>query len=268
MKRVLLTAAMQFAIVAIAYGQAPQPAPSSVPPPAPPVESTAAAAVPAPYPDTAPSPYGEPPEDIDAQRAAIWNSPEMIEARRRVFEHGQRSRQFSPQDAQRYLSRIRQASPTEMRQWLERQKAIQARIAWGMLVEKAARQARVQQAFERIQDARQSYANIDLGKTQAALTAREQRHEQQLLSQQLVDAIRTGRDDTVAMTLQRDFNPLAPNFDPASPDAYTRWAAAASLPGDLPPGDSRNFIEGEEGVDFGDGATEVGNEGGGPGPPP
>jgi hypothetical protein len=259
MKRVLLAAAtMQFAMVTIAYGQASQRAPNSVPPPAPP-----AAAAPAPYPDSTPSTYPEAPEDIDAQRAAIWNSPEMIEARRRVFEHGQRSRQFRPEDAQRYLSRLRQASPTEMRQWLDRHRAIQARIAWGMLVEKAARQAKVQQAFERIQDARQSYANIDLGKTQAALTAREQRHEQQLLSQQLVDAIRTGRDYTVAITLQRDFNPLAPNFDPASPDVYTRWAATASLPGDLPPDDPRNFIRGEEGVDFGDGATEVGNEGGG-----
>ena len=42
------------------------------------------------------------------------------------------------------------------------------------------------------------------------------------------------------------FDPFAPTLDPASPGAYERYAAAASLPGDLPRGDPANFYVGDD----------------------
>jgi hypothetical protein len=63
------------------------------------------------------------------------------------------------------------------------------------------------------------------------------------------------RHDVIIVT-STDYNPFEPVTDPSSPRGYKRRVGAAmSLPGDLPPDDPRNFIEGEEGVDFGEWAT-------------
>jgi hypothetical protein len=52
------------------------------------------------------------------------------------------------------------------------------------------------------------------------------------------------------------YNPFECVFDPSSPRGYRREVAAAmSLPGDLPRNDARNYIRGEQGVDFGESAT-------------
>ena len=66
----------------------------------------------------------------------------------------------------------------------------------------------------------------------------------------------TQREMTLQAELEQSFNPFWPSFDPASPQGDARyWAASASLPGDLPPSDPRNYIRGEEGIDTGAGTS-------------
>src|SRR5262245_49121054 len=53
------------------------------------------------------------PAKIEAQRAEMWNSREMTEARDWVLEYGRRSRALGEEGAQDYLARVQRLSPTQ-----------------------------------------------------------------------------------------------------------------------------------------------------------
>jgi hypothetical protein len=154
--------------------------------------------------------------DYDALRAEIWNSAEMREAREFVMEYAQRSAQSSPQEGRTFLLRLSQLSPDDMRSWLERYEQSRMRLSIGEAAQDNARQLGLENAIERQNETRQAYANINQYQSLAAEWA-------------------------------------YPTFDPMTPPR--RVAAAATLPGDLPAGDPRNFIRGEEGIDIGAGTS-------------
>ncbi|MBA3481602.1 MAG: hypothetical protein H0T51_07290 [Pirellulales bacterium] len=215
-------------------------------------------------PNGAAGPYAKDPDapnDYDA-RLAIWNSPEMVDARRYVLEYSQRSARSSLKEGEQFLARVSQLSPSEMKAWLERLQARRAAIARQQEVTSAARQFSLEQAAQRQQQSRQAHANINQWQSLSAIYLQDRLQTQQLATRQQQSLREFGRTNAIAS--QRIwFDPFAPTLDPASPPAATRYRAAASLPGDLPRSDPRNFIRGEEGIDTGENGVA---QSGGPAP--
>lgn len=191
-----------------------------------------------------PTPGAAPSEnDYDAERARIWNSREMVEARQYVIAYSRRSVQFSPRQAQAYLARLEKLSPSEMKEWLKRFNARRAQIAQGTAVEKKARQQSVSQALDRITTARQAYNNISQGQSQAAETARSRVQASQDLAGQALFAKLSARGATLQDVFAQRFNPFDPTLDPAAGSYYQRRAgAAATLPGDLVDANGNNIV--------------------------
>jgi hypothetical protein len=177
--------------------------------------------------------------DYEAERQRIWTSPEMKEARQWINEYARRSARFKPSDAQRYLAKVNQMSPGNMTKWLARYHAHRANLARVADVERAARQTAVEQTLARLQAVQQSYDNLNQGVTEGALAARDRRQSQQQFSNQLAIGRQAERDMQMAAMYATDYSWIV------NVPLKTRWMAAASLPGDLPPNDPRNFIRGD-----------------------
>lgn len=267
MKRPLLlfTVFAALLLAAPVFAQPPGPGPNDgssavadAPTPPAPTEAEVAAAA---------SPGGEPANpraapDEEAERLKIWNSPPMRQARAWLVEHAELSARIEQKkDVQRQLAAVQGMSASEMRAYLKEFNQRMAALKHGQAAASAARATAVSQALERQRKTREAFANFNAGQTRAANLMRD-RLGAQLESKQIADAIRADRSERALMMLQPNYNPFAPTFDPASPNAYTRRAAAASLPGDLPRGDPRNSAVDVIGVD-GPGAGTVILEGGG-----
>jgi hypothetical protein len=204
------------------------------------------------YPGNVVTPTEPTPADYNAERAKIWNSPEMVEARKWVAERARVSKQTKPEAVAQYLARLEKLPPSQMRRWLSQYKAYLARAARAQAVDKAARQIAVENAIRQLENRQHAYLNINLQQDEAADAARQKMWAQQFNAINWSEAKRGERD--LALLNQRViYDPFAPTLDPASPDAYTRYAATASLPGDLPRGDAGNSIRGEEGISTGQG---------------
>jgi hypothetical protein len=210
---------------------------------------------PAAYPEAAPQ-NGEPGRDeqedeadYDAERRQIWNSPEMREARGMVMEYVRRSAQTTESEGREFLLRLSQLSPDDMRSWLERYQQRRMRLAVQQSVGEAARQLAIEEAVSRQEATRQAFDNINQYQSAAAAWAHQQYATLGAASQLLRNQRTMQRDVTLSAELEQDFDPFYPTFDPMTPPR--RIAAAATLPGDLPRGDPRNFIRGEEGIDIG-----------------
>jgi hypothetical protein len=177
------------------------------------------------------------PAALEAARKALWASPEMVEAREWVLEYGRRSRQFGEQGALDYLGRVERLSPSAMRAWLTELNARRANLVRSNEVTQAARQRVVEQAFQRLQSVADEQANIARGREAAADQARNQLLSQQQFTEELNAIRQASRSQFLTqMYYGRDYSWLA------FPDYRTRAAAAATLPGDLPPGDPNNFL--------------------------
>lgn len=244
-----LGAIAPFIAAASVWGQAPAPpAENPMPPagattpnravagaPAPGTAASDAAPETTPYPET-PSP-GSP--EYDAARLKIWESPEMKQARQWVEEYGRRSARFKPYDAQRFLTKLSQMSPQDMQHWLNRYTAHRANLARSAEVARAARQTAVDQTIARLQAVQQSYENFNQGTTEGALMARDRLLAQQEGTVGMTIARQADRDAQMAAMYATDYSWIV------NIPLRERWMAAASLPGDLPAGDPRNFIRGD-----------------------
>jgi hypothetical protein len=76
-----------------------------------------------------------PPATNDKARDAIWNSPEMLQARGWLDRYFAVSARTTPQEAQRYMDRLRSMTPDDMKRWLAAFKqrqgaAIQSQEIW------------------------------------------------------------------------------------------------------------------------------------------
>jgi hypothetical protein len=177
--------------------------------------------------------------DLDAERKAIWTSPEMVEALEYIRQYSLRSRAFTPEQAQQYVSELRQLSPGSMAKWLEKFRAMQSRRLKAEEVARAARQTAVEESVRRLQMAQESYSAAGEGASGAALNARNELARQQQFRDAATAARRANRNAFVSDALTNPYDWII------NPDWYTKWAASASLPGDLPSSDPRNFIRGD-----------------------
>lgn len=189
----------------------------------------------------------------EAARFAVWNSEEMLDARRYVLEVGKRSARSSEREAEAFLDRLSTLSAEQMTQWLQRLQAQRRGIALQRAVEDEAREARTEESLALLRE--QQAAREQIHHWQARSTGwLQSRFETE---RALTELRRGERADAIAAQ-RLQFNPFYPTLDPMTPPA--KIAAAATLPGDLPRSDPRNFIRGEEGVDFGD-SSGVGSVG-------
>jgi hypothetical protein len=211
-------------------------------------------------PGAANEPYMAPPASgsdpaTEAARLAVWNSPAMMEARDYITEHGRRSRQFTSSDATAYLERLSQFTPIEMKAWLERYQARRAANQRSAAVSRAARATSVENSVARLQTFQQTQRTARETQSLGAQNAQAQLNATQQLAQTARTYRQVDRDLFLgAMQAGNAFDYFV------NPPLYVQMAASASLPGDLPAGDPRNFIRGD--VGGGGGAVEF-NAGGG-----
>lgn len=209
-----------------------------------------------------PDRYSEQATSEEASRAAVWNSPEMQEARQYVLDYSERSARSSRTQGERYLREVSKLSAASMRQWLVQLQQRRGAMQGQQQLAEAARQATVEQALQKNHESRQAASHAQQAKAwmadywQYLIDTEEANLEEAPLDRKAKLA--------AALESQRlQFDPFAPATDPVSPDALTRYAAAAALPGDLPRGDPANFSRGEG---AGGGGATGGVSGGGAAP--
>ncbi|BBO33557.1 hypothetical protein [Lacipirellula parvula] len=187
-------------------------------------------------------------EREEAARFAVWNSEEMLEARRYVLEVGKRSARSSEREAQAFLNRLSALSAEQMTTWLQRLQAQRRGIAVQRAVEDEAREAQREEALALLREQEAARQSVRQWQGRSAEWLQSRFDVERFLTQER----QQGRRAEIASALDAKrlrFNPFYPTLDPMTPPP--KIAGAASLPGDLPRSDPRNFIRGEEGIDFG-----------------
>ena len=190
-------------------------------------------------------------EREEAARFAVWNSEEMLEARRYVLDVGKRSARSSEREAQAFLNRLNALPAKQMTEWLQRLQAQRRGIAVQRAVEDEAREARMEESLALLREQEAARQSVRQWQGRSAEWLQSRFDVERFLTQER----QQGRRAQIAAALDAQrlrFNPFYPTLDPMSPPPGV--AAAASLPGDLPRSDPRNFIRGEEGIDFGESA--------------
>lgn len=180
----------------------------------------------------------------------LWNSPLMREARETVTEFCKRAKQTSPEEGEQFLEQLKQLPPEQMRDWLKRYFARRQSALRNQERGALTRRLGVERSLDHIEASRRSAENVAELRRQAAAS-----RPSYFISKPFGLIPSFGVD---AATRQFGFryDPMEAVVDPMSPRGYERAVAAGmSLPGDLPRGDARNFIRGEEGVDFGTAAN-------------
>jgi hypothetical protein len=176
----------------------------------------------------------------EAERQAVWNSPEMQDARAWVLEYGRRSKQMGESRAREYLARVERLTPTAMRAWLAELTRRRLNLTQSAAATQYARERSVEYTFSRLQALEQARAAAAQTREMAAAQQRDQQALQQQFTGERAAIRQAARDDALwNMYYSRDYSRLA------FPDRNTKIAAMYMLPGDLPAGDPRNFIRGD-----------------------
>lgn len=143
--------------------------------------------------------------EIDAERAKIWDSPEMLRARAWLKEHDADSAKVTPEEAQEHQTELANLSPKQMKLWLLKFQHEDEIRQQQQAMFNAQRQAQVQQAMAAHQQMKQAYANINADANQAASNVEGSIKQQQEFAQQ--DGLQKGADRDAAVN-----NLLAPPF--------------------------------------------------------
>lgn len=186
MKR-LVVAALMLAVVGVsfakvAFSQSAAPAPTTKP---------AAAATPAPY-------HAGANAATDAERAKIWESPQMLRARAWVKDYCAHSAKITPAEAKEYEAELANLSPKQMKLWLLKFQHEEEMIQQQQQMFNNSRQADVQQAMSLHKQMKKSYADINKDETAAAQTAESSVKQQQEFAQQ--DSLQKTADQDAAAT--------------------------------------------------------------------
>jgi len=122
---------------------------------------------------------------MDAERAAIWKSPNMLRARAWLQEYCATSAKVKPGEAQQYMNELQHMTPTQMKLWLlkfdeEEDRKKQQQAFWQQAQATALSQAK---ASDRA--TQQSYAAIEKEETGAANEEQSQVNEEKATEQQM-----------------------------------------------------------------------------------
>jgi hypothetical protein len=146
----------------------------------------------------------EQPANMDAERAKVWNSPNMLRARAWLYDRISKSAKITPEEGRKYIKVLENMTPDEMKLWLlrfdqEEEQRQQQHAFW-----QQGQQALASRAIAAHRATRQAYANINQEETAAA------QQEQGQLNEQTAARQERGFDN--------QFVPYGPN--PYSPYGY------------------------------------------------
>jgi len=115
---------------------------------------------------------------MDAERAQIWNSPNMLRARAWLQDYCATSAKVKPGEGEKYMNELANMTPTQMKLWLmkfdeEEDAKQQQQALW-----KHAHSAALSQAMAADRASQQSLASISSEETQAAGQAEQQINEE------------------------------------------------------------------------------------------
>ena len=187
------------AAAALAFGQEARDDVAEAPPNVAPSADVAPSTPATPY-----TPYPSTPDDVEAEREEIWDSPEMLRARAWLREYTARSAQITPAQAKEYMAELERMTPMQMKLWLlkfqeQREMTVQQQAA----VERG-RQTAVGNAMRVNQQTEQAEANIDQGSTLAAETARESLAAQWQAAQARSQQLASDRDAAATEAMRSD----------------------------------------------------------------
>jgi ABC-type Fe3+-citrate transport system substrate-binding protein len=115
---------------------------------------------------------------MDAERAQIWNSPNMLRARAWLQDYCSTSVKVKPGEGEKYMNELANMTPTQMNLWLmkfdeEEDAKQQQKSLW-----KQAHSAALTQAMAADRNAQKSYSAISSEETQAAGQEEQQINEE------------------------------------------------------------------------------------------
>jgi hypothetical protein len=141
-------------------------------------------------------------EEIDKERAAIWDSAEMVAAREWLVDHMARSARITPSQSQRYMEELKRLSPEQMKLWLITFEEQQAERNRQNQTFESARQMSVDRAMQANQASQQAAENVTRTRNQAAQTAQESMRNQQQAAQARSQQLTSDRDAAARAMLQ------------------------------------------------------------------
>lgn len=144
------------------------------------------ATTPAPAPKASPvSPASQ--AKMDAERAAIWNSPNMLRARAWLQEYCATSKNVKPGEAQQYLDELEHMTPIQMKLWLMKFDEEEDQKKQQRAFYQQAQSTILNQAKSADRATQKSYGEIETEESAAASEEQGQLNEQEANEQQNQD---------------------------------------------------------------------------------
>ena len=124
---------------------------------------------------------------MDAERAAIWNSPNMLRARAWLQEYCSTSAKVKPGEGEQYMNELQNMSAVQMKLWLMKFDEEEDRNKQQRAFYQQAQKTALGQAKAADQATQKSYSAIESEETGAANEAQSQINEQEANEQQNQD---------------------------------------------------------------------------------
>jgi hypothetical protein len=121
---------------------------------------------------------------MDAEKAAIWNSPQMLRARAWLHDYTSKSAKITPEEGQKYMQELENLTPTQMKLWLLKFEHEEEIKQQQMNMWQQSQQALAAQAQAANRASMQSLAGFDQAQSQAANEEQGQLNEEAEVRQQ------------------------------------------------------------------------------------
>ena len=141
-------------------------------------------------------------EAMEAQRLAIWDSKEMLEAREWLVDHMARSAQITPSQSKRYMEELERLNAQQLKLWLMTFEEQQAERARQRETFERARQQSVDNAMRENQAAQKAAENVNRTRADAAKMAQESLNNQQRATEERSRQLVSDRDAAARAALQ------------------------------------------------------------------
>ncbi len=141
-------------------------------------------------------------EAMEAQRLAIWDSKEMLEAREWLVDHMARSAQITPSQSKRYMEELERLNAQQLKLWLMTFEEQQAERARQRETFERARQQSVDNAMRENQAAQKAAENVNRTRSDAAKMAQESLNNQQRATEERSRQLVSDRDAAARAALQ------------------------------------------------------------------
>ena len=169
-------------------------------------------------------------------QADLWDSASMQQARASIRSFARASAQTSADEAEKFIDRLAELNPEDLDKWLERYEIRRDSIAHSQRTSARARRARIEKnIYQPVANRQRAEYLAELHHQVSPITIAQEEARIRIASKPFSE---------LGTASSLNYDPLELVFDPSSPRGTVRlFAAAVSLPGDLPASDPANFIE-------------------------